>query len=91
MVQEWESKRPDPEEVENLRRRLGAPDHRQVAIWRTMTGARCLELVGQAYHLVLETIRASERSLDPDVSPEELKRRVIHRIHGDVLPREAYE
>jgi hypothetical protein len=91
MVQEWESERPDPERVKNLRQRLGAPDPRQVAIWRAMSGARRLDLVGQAYHLALETIRASERSLDPDVSPEELNRRVIRRMHGDVLPRQAYE
>lgn len=91
MVQVWESEKPDPEEVENLRRRLGAPDPRQVAIWQTMSGARRPDLVGQAYHLILETIRASERSLDPNVSPEELNRRVIRRMHGDVLPREADE
>ncbi|MFN2169766.1 MAG: hypothetical protein ACK2UY_05555 [Anaerolineae bacterium] len=79
--------KPDPEEVERLRRRLGAPDPRQVEIWRAMSGARRLELVGQAYHLALETTRASERGLDPGVSPEELDRRVIRRMHGDVLPR----
>lgn len=87
MTQANESEKPDPEEIERLRRRLGEPDPRQVEIWRAMSGAQRLRLVGQAYHLALETIRASERSLDPGISSEELDRRVIRRMHGDVLPR----
>ncbi|MEJ2209039.1 MAG: hypothetical protein P8129_08390 [Anaerolineae bacterium] len=81
----------DQEEIECLRRRLGAPDPRQVEIWRAMTGAQRLELVGQAYHLALEKARASERRLHPDASPRELERHVIRRLHGDVLPRQADE
>ena len=91
MTRASESEKQHREEIERLRRRLGEPDPRQVEIWRAMSGARRLELVGQAYHLALETIRASERSLDPGVSPEEFDRRVIRRMHGDVLPREANE
>jgi len=86
VTQQREGEKPDPEEIERLRHRLGEPDPQQVAIWQAMSGTRRLEVVGQAYHLALETIRASERSLDPGVSPEELDRRVIRRMHGDVLP-----
>jgi len=89
MTQGRESEKPDPEEVKRLRRRLGEPDPRQVEIWQAMSGARRLELVGQAYHLALETIRASERSLDPSVSPEQLDRRVIRRMHGSVLSEQT--
>jgi hypothetical protein len=91
MTQNREREKTNPKETELLRRRLGEPDPRQIAIWRAMSGARRLELVGQAYHLALETIRASERSLNPGVSPEELERHVIRRMHGDVLPRETDE
>jgi hypothetical protein len=53
-----------------------------------MTGVRQLELVGQAYRLALETIRTPERRLATDVSPEELDRRVIRRMHGSIALRE---
>lgn len=91
MIQNRESEKPDPEKVERLRRRLGAPDPRQVEIWRTMSGAQRLDLVEQAYHLALEMVRASERRLHPGASPEELDRRVIRRMHGGVLPRRVNE
>jgi hypothetical protein len=91
MVDEWESRKPDQEKVESLRHRLGAPDPLQVVIWQAMTGAQRLELVGQAYRLALETVRASERSFDPDVSPAELDRRIICRVHGSIRLREDNE
>ena len=91
MTKVSEIEKPNPEEVERLRRRLGAPDPRQVEIWRAMSGAQRLELVDQAYHLALEMARASERRLHPDASPEELERWVIRRMHGDVLPGHGHE
>jgi len=72
------------DEVERLRRRLGSFDPRQVAIWREMSPARRLDLVGQMYRLALETVRLSERRRHPDLSPEELNWRVIRRMHGDL-------
>jgi len=70
-------------DVERLRQRLGRYHPRQVAIWRRMSGARRLDLVGQAYHFALDTVRLTERRRHPDLSPEELKWRVIRRMHGD--------
>lgn len=72
------------DEVERLRRRLGPYDPRQVALWRAMSPARRLDLVGQMYHWALETVRTTERQRHPDLSPEEFKWRVIRRMHGDL-------
>ena len=58
-------------------------DPRQVAIWRAMSPARRLDLVGQLYHLALETVRTTERQRHPDLPPEEFRWRVIRRMHGD--------
>jgi hypothetical protein len=91
MIEVSERKKPDREEVERLRHRLGEPDPRQVEIWRAMTGAQRLELVDEAYHLALEMVRTAEHHLHPDGSPRELECHVIRRLHGDVLPRKADE
>ena len=65
-------------------------DPRQVAIWREMSPARRLDIVGQLYHLALEMVRTTERQRHPDLSPEEFRWRVIRRMHGDLsLGREG--
>ena len=69
--------------VEALRRRLGEPDPRQVAIWRAMTGARRLEIAFQAYQMVLDVVRLTERQRHPDLSEEELAWQVTRRMQGD--------
>jgi hypothetical protein len=74
----------DGDEVERLRRRLGPFDGRQVAVWRQMSTARRLDLVGQMYRFALETVRTTERRQHPDLSAEELRWHVIRRIHGDL-------
>jgi hypothetical protein len=71
------------DQIDDLRRRLGPIDSRQVALWRKMGGVRRLELVGQAYHFVLETVRHTEAKRHPDLSEEALRWRVIRRMHGD--------
>lgn len=84
MTSEQRPRNSDIDEVERLRQRLGLLHPRQVAIWRRMSGARRLDLVGQAYHFALETVRLTERRRYPDLSPEELKWRTIRRMHGDL-------
>jgi hypothetical protein len=69
--------------VEGLRRKLGPLDPRQVAIWQAMTEARRLEIAFQAYQLVLDVVRLTERQRHPDLSPEELAWRVTRRMQGD--------
>lgn len=75
---------PNDDKVERLCRRLGTFDPRQVAIWREMSPAQRLDLVGQMYRLALDTVRLSEQRRHPDLSPEELNWRVIRRMHGDL-------
>jgi hypothetical protein len=58
-------------------------DPRQVEIWRAMTPARRLNIAFQAYHLALDAVRTTERRRHPELSPEELKWRVVRRMHGD--------
>ncbi len=84
MSEEILSSRVNEDEVERLRRRLGSYDPRQVAIWRAMSPARRLDLVGQMYRFALETVRTTERQRHPDLPPEEFKWRVIRRMHGDL-------
>jgi hypothetical protein len=69
--------------VEALSRRLGRLDPRQVAIWRAMSPARRLELAFQAYQLVLEAVRLTERQRHPDLPPGELAWRVTRRMQGN--------
>jgi hypothetical protein len=91
MTDEPQSRPSDPDEVELLRQRLGPLDPRQVAIWRQMSGARRLELVGQAYRLALETVRVTESRQHPNITPKELNWRVIRRMHGDLSLGKATE
>jgi hypothetical protein len=77
--------------VERLRQRLGTLDPRQVAIWREMSPARRLDLVGQMYRLALETVRTTERQRHPGLSAEALNWRVIRRMHGDLSLGKALE
>jgi hypothetical protein len=69
--------------IENLRRRLGKLDPRQVTAWRTMSPARRLELAFQAYQFALDTLRLTERRRHPDLPPNELAWRVTRRMQGD--------
>ncbi len=75
--------KPGHEEVERQLLNLEPLDPRQVAIWRRMTPARRLDLAFQAYHIALEAVRATEHHRHPELPPEELKWRVIRRMHGD--------
>jgi hypothetical protein len=79
------------DEVDRLRQRLGPLDRRQVAIWRGMSPARRLDLVGQMYHFALEMVRTTERRRHPDLSSEEFMWRVIRRMHGDLSLGQARE
>ena len=72
--------------TEDFRRRLGALDPQQVAIWREMTPARKLQLLFQLWHFALKVAWTTERQWHPDLSPEELSRRVWRRIHGSEVP-----
>jgi hypothetical protein len=72
------------EAVKRQLQNLEPLDPRQVAIWRAMTPARRLDLASQAYHLALEVVRTTERRRHPEQSPEDLKWRVIRRMHGDL-------
>jgi len=72
-----------PEEVERLRRQLGPLHSEQIRIWRAMTPAQRIGVASQAYHLVLEAIRAAERARHPDLSVEEFNWRVTRWLHGD--------
>jgi hypothetical protein len=72
-----------PDEVEHLRRQLGPLHPEQIRIWRAMSPAQRIGVACQAYHLVLEAIRAVERARYPDLSAEEFNWRVIRRLHGD--------
>ena len=83
MTDEPQSKPSDPDDVEQLRQRLGPLDPRQVAIWRQMSGARRLELAFQAYQFALEAVRAAERRRQPDLPGDVMAWRVIWRMHGD--------
>lgn len=83
-MDEHQSARTNHEAVERQLRDLEPLDPRQVAIWRAMTPARRLDLAFQAYHLALEVVRITERRRHPNLSPEELKWRVIRRMHGDL-------
>jgi hypothetical protein len=82
-MDEVQSARPSDDVVERQLQNLEPLDPRQVTIWRAMTPARRLDLAFQAYHLALEVVRVTERRRHPNLSPEELKWRVIRRMHGD--------
>jgi hypothetical protein len=56
-----------------------------------MSGARRLELVGQAYRFALQTVRLTERRLHPGFLPAELNWRVIQRMHGVLTFDRAYD
>jgi hypothetical protein len=81
---EFEPVQPDPDALERMRRQLRPYGMRQVAIWRRMTPAEHLAIVFQAYHLALQIVRKTEQDLHPELAPEELKWRVIRRMHGDL-------
>jgi hypothetical protein len=74
---------PSEDAAEQLRRRLGALDPQQVAIWRAMSPARRLELAFQAYQFALDIVRFTERRAHPELSPEELNWRITRRMQGD--------
>ena len=48
-----------------------------------MTEARRLEIACELYQMVLDIVRLTERQRHPDLSEEELARRVTRRIQGD--------
>lgn len=70
----------------SLEERLGSLDQRQIMIWRAMSPARRLEIAFQAYQLVLEMVRLTERRRHPELSEEELAWRVTRRMQGDPNP-----
>lgn len=83
-MDEQQPARANDDVVRQQLRSLEPLDPRQVAIWRRMTPARRLEIAFQAYHLALEVVRTTERQRHPDLPAEELKWRVIRRMHGDL-------
>jgi len=68
---------------EALRRRLGAPDPRQIAAWRAMSPARRLELAFQAYQFALDAVRLTERQRHPDLPADEMAWRVTRCMQGN--------
>jgi hypothetical protein len=58
-------------------------DPHQVAVWRTMSPARRLELAFQAYQFALDVVRLTEKKAHPDLSPEELAWCVTRRMQGN--------
>ncbi|MEW6669408.1 MAG: hypothetical protein AB1512_29705 [Thermodesulfobacteriota bacterium] len=58
-------------------------DAHQVAVWRTMSPARRLELAFQAYQFALDVLRVTEKKRHPDLSAESLAWRVTRRMQGD--------
>jgi hypothetical protein len=75
--------------AEDFRRRLGKLDPQQVAIWREMTPARKLQLLFQLWSFALKVAWTTERQWHPDLSQEDLSRRVWRRIHGSEMPYDA--
>lgn len=75
---------PDRDEIDQLRRRLGPLDPRQVAIWREMGPAGRLRLAFQMHQFALDVVRTTEHQRHPELSPEELNWRIIRRMHGDL-------
>jgi len=69
--------------VEQLHRRLGPLDWRQVESWRRMSPARRLEMAFQAYQFALDAVRLTEQRRHPNLSPEELAWRVTRRMQGN--------
>jgi len=72
-----------PDKFDRALRRLEPVDMRQIKIWRSMTPAQRAGLAGQFYRLTVEIIRATERQRHPDATEEDLRWRVIRRLHGD--------
>lgn len=72
--------------AKDFRRRLGTLDPQQVAIWREMTAARKLQLLFQLWSFALKVAWTTERQRHPDLSQEDLSRRVWKRIHGSEMP-----
>jgi len=72
--------------ADDFRRRLGSLDPQQVAIWRQMKPAQKLQLLFQLWSFALRVAWTTERQWHPDLSPEDLSRRVWRRIHGSETP-----
>jgi hypothetical protein len=70
-------------EARALTAQLNELESRQVAAWRAMSPARCLELAFQAYQFALDTVRLTERKRHPDLSLDELAWRITRRVQGD--------
>jgi len=68
---------------EQLVRRLGSLDRRQIIAWRQMTPAQRLDLAFQAYQFALDVVRLTERRRHPFLSPEILNWRITRRMQGD--------
>ncbi|MGB9723194.1 MAG: hypothetical protein ACP5OO_10910 [Chloroflexia bacterium] len=71
------------EDIEQLCRRLGPLDRRQVAAWQHMSPARRLDVAFQAYQFALDVVRLTERRSHPDRPPAEFHWRVTRRMQGD--------
>jgi len=63
---------------------------RQFEIWRRMTPAEKLELVGQMRDTVLALARADIRQRHPDATERECFLRLMQRTLGPELARKAY-
>ena len=69
--------------VEQLNKRIGVYDRRQILIWQRMSPVERLGVAFQAYQFALEAVRLTERQRHPDLSEEAFKWRVIRRMQGD--------
>ena len=73
----------DRDRLRRAVRGLEPLDARQVAIWRAMTPARRFDIACQAYQMVLDIGRLTERQRHPDLSDEGIAWRVTRRLQGD--------
>jgi hypothetical protein len=55
-------------------------DMRQLAIFRRLSGARRIQMISEICRVLRKNIAASILAHDPDVSSQELQRRVAERI-----------
>jgi hypothetical protein len=71
--------------AEDFRRRLGTLDPQQVAIWREMTPENKIHLAFQMYDMARRIIWTTEQQNHPGASAEELRWRILRRMHGKEL------
>ena len=61
-----------------MRQEQGA--RKQIEVYRGMSGMERLKIAFEMWEMALEQVRSSERSLHPELSGEEMERRVRKRM-----------